>query len=202
LKNKIRIIVFDLGGVLVRIYPVRRFLRFLIKSGAPGLSGHALPFIVHRIKDMDRGRIGLRELYDTLRGQYGLRLTLSGFRDIYNASIVGPVLPGMEKLLKDLKNRFSLVLLSNTSESHVSFIRQNTGILKYFSQCFYSYEMGLAKPDDSLFRMVEQKTGAGSGEILFIDDTPGNRHAAKKKGWHAIRVIRNVPAVVSIRIRL
>jgi len=44
---------------------------------------------------------------------------------------------------------------------------------------------GLAKPDEKLFALAEQRATAHGQQILFIDNSPGHVSAAEQFGWQA-----------------
>lgn len=43
--------------------------------------------------------------------------------------------------------------------------------------------VGVEKPNQKIFEIVEQKTALKPEEILFIDNMPSNTEAASKRGW-------------------
>jgi FMN phosphatase YigB (HAD superfamily) len=46
-----------------------------------------------------------------------------------------------------------------------------------------SSAVGIKKPDPRIFKLGEQKAGAKSREILFVENSPEHIKAAKKFGW-------------------
>jgi putative hydrolase of the HAD superfamily len=83
-----------------------------------------------------------------------------------------------------------LALLSNTNPIHIDEVRRRLGPFGYgeFARCFerifYSYEMGLRKPDPAIYAAVDHELGiANPAEVLFIDDNAANIASAAKHGW-------------------
>lgn len=84
-------------------------------------------------------------------------------------------------------------MLSNTNGIHIKacdhYFRQRFGIpgvSHLFDQTFYSFEMGMWKPEEEIYQEVLSQTGHAAKEILFIDDNESNISAAKKLGFGTI----------------
>lgn len=79
-------------------------------------------------------------------------------------------------------------LLSNGNDMHFEFIDRTYGLKDRFDRMFLSQKMHLAKPEEAIFRAVDDAVrGAcpdGTGQIIFIDDIEANRKAAERYvGW-------------------
>lgn len=92
--------------------------------------------------------------------------------------------------LKQLReeNQYKLVLLSNTNELHIDWVKKNVPFYPEFKSCFHnfylSHEINLRKPDKEIFEFVLNENNFTPSETLFIDDTKENTEAAKKLGIH------------------
>ena len=93
--------------------------------------------------------------------------------------------------IKDLakKGDFKLLLLSNTNEMHIDFIKDtDIDFYKDFKACFnefyLSHEIHLRKPDVEIFEFVLQENHIKPEECLFIDDTKENTDTAASMGIH------------------
>ncbi len=92
--------------------------------------------------------------------------------------------------LKDLKENasYKLILLSNTNELHINWIKNNISHYEEFKNCFdkfyLSHEINLRKPDDYIFKFVLNKNNAKPEECLFIDDNKDNITSAKNMNIH------------------
>lgn len=98
--------------------------------------------------------------------------------------------------LKKLKKKYHLLLLSNTNEIHLSTIRQN--LIRRFGQdelriifdhCYYSFEMGMVKPEEEIYRKVLTSEQINPSETLFLDDSLENLKGAEKLGIQTIHVM-------------
>lgn len=83
---------------------------------------------------------------------------------------------------------YQLLLLSNTNEIHINWVKENIPYFERFKNCFekfyLSHEINLRKPDASIYEFVLKETHLNPEHILFIDDTKANTDAAKKLGIH------------------
>ena len=92
----------------------------------------------------------------------------------------------IERLAKEKK--YKLILLSNTNELHINWIKKNISFYQdfksYFDAFYLSHEIHLRKPNEDIFRFVLKKHQLHPSETLFIDDTFANTNAAKQLGIH------------------
>jgi len=51
----------------------------------------------------------------------------------------------------------------------------------------WSYQHGVGKPDEEIYRLTLDKLGVEAGETLFVDDRPRNVEAARKLGIRALQ---------------
>ena len=49
------------------------------------------------------------------------------------------------------KRKYPLILVSNTNQAHIEFMRQNYRLMEYFDHHVLSYEVGSLKPDRKIF---------------------------------------------------
>lgn len=91
------------------------------------------------------------------------------------------------KKLSEEKN-YQLILLSNTNEIHIDWVKTAIPFFEEFKNCFdafyLSHEIKLRKPNSDIFDYVLKKHQLKAEECLFIDDTVENTKAAAKLGIH------------------
>jgi HAD superfamily hydrolase (TIGR01509 family) len=88
-------------------------------------------------------------------------------------------------LLAYLKRRYPLILVSNTNEAHIDFIRSNYRVLEHFDHHIFSYEVGSLKPDRKIFEHAIAASGFPAETLFFTDDREENVVAARNLGLHA-----------------
>ena len=92
--------------------------------------------------------------------------------------------------LKELANKstYKLILLSNTNELHIDWVKQHIVFYEDFKNCFdqfyLSHEIQLRKPNADIFEFVLKENNLKAKNTLFIDDNSSNTATAKKLGYH------------------
>ncbi len=92
--------------------------------------------------------------------------------------------------IKKLSNNkaYKLILLSNTNELHINWIKENISFYEEFKNCFdvfyLSHEIQLRKPEPNIFEFVLKENNLKVKECLFIDDTKENIDTASELGIH------------------
>ncbi|MEJ2105467.1 MAG: HAD-IA family hydrolase [Ignavibacteriaceae bacterium] len=62
-------------------------------------------------------------------------------------------------LLPSLKKNYKLFLLSNTDSIHKKYGWEKYEFLKYFDKLILSFEIGAVKPEEKIYRAVEEASG-------------------------------------------
>jgi putative hydrolase of the HAD superfamily len=94
------------------------------------------------------------------------------------------------EFIQKLSKKYRLFLLSNTDAIHIETFEQENGVSFYsdFYQCFekiyFSFEMGMRKPDDEIFNYILKKHDLSAKRTLFVDDKKENTDAALSLGFH------------------
>ncbi|MGB8704835.1 MAG: HAD family phosphatase [Gillisia sp.] len=86
------------------------------------------------------------------------------------------------------ENKYQLILLSNTNEIHIDWIKEHVPFFEEFKECFdrfyLSHEINFRKPDAEIYEFVLMSNYLQPSECLFIDDTKANTEAASELGIH------------------
>lgn len=113
--------------------------------------------------------------------------SLDQIKTAWNTSIGEFPLYRLE-FLQMLKEKYRLFLLTNTDMIHIENFEDKVGISFFsdFYQCFekvyYSFEMGMRKPDETIFRYMIKKHDLNPSRTLFVDDKKENTDAAAAVG--------------------
>lgn len=92
------------------------------------------------------------------------------------------------EFLQMLSSKYRLFLLTNTDSIHISRFEHKVGMSFYtdFYRCFekvyYSYEMGMRKPDPEIFNSIVRKHDLSPKRTLFVDDKKDNTDVAESLG--------------------
>jgi glucose-1-phosphatase len=181
---KINAILFDLGKVLVD---------FNFETGVQALhsacsiSRNRLDEVLwdeNWIRRYERGEISTSDFHTYLCETADLQMDLPGFCQTWS-SVFLPDLIVSEDLLVSLKRNYPLILVSNTNEAHIDYVRANYRVLDYFDRTVLSYEVGSLKPDRKIFEHAIAVSGYPASELFFTDDREENILAAADLGMHA-----------------
>lgn len=86
------------------------------------------------------------------------------------------------------QKNYRLFLLSNTDAIHIAHFRKTVGEVYYqrfftsFEKVYFSFEMGLRKPQPEIYTQLLTENNLIASETLFVDDKKENTNAAEKLG--------------------
>lgn len=94
--------------------------------------------------------------------------------------------PLLDYICTDLKSKYKLAILSNTSRPEVipEVFSQNEQDL--FDEIILSRHHGAIKPDPEIFELAAAKIGVQTEECLFVDDLERHANGAKQAGMQAL----------------
>lgn len=87
------------------------------------------------------------------------------------------------ELLRICRRRVPVSLISNAT-SRLSSDLERMGLASEFDYIFNTSELGVAKPDPEVFRIITERVGVAPENSFFIDDRPDNVKAATRVGLH------------------
>lgn len=198
-------IFFDLGGVLFNI-DLPRALTALAALGVPvpmqadgsGRPLNGLPVGEHPmfqlIKEVDLGHVRREQFLATMHQVCRPGVSDQQIIDAYCTMITLPA--SRLALMKRLRSRYKVFLLSNIGDVHWDYVQRITRELGFpmdecFDHCFCSFELGVSKPDPTIFERVIKESGVVPSESLYIDDFDDNIAAGKAAGLLAYKIDGN-----------
>jgi putative hydrolase of the HAD superfamily len=184
--NNYSVIVFDLGNVLIPFdydIVVKRFNDIEEGLGDKFVKLYSENYEIH--KRFERWEISTDEFLKIMMEWLEYKVTLEEFYDIY--SNIFSLNIDTVNLLPELKKRYKLVLLSNTNYIHQKYGYEHYEFLKHFDKLILSHEAGAVKPEEKIYKAVENFTASAPLEHLFIDDVEEYVEGAKKMGWDAVQ---------------
>lgn len=180
-------IIFDLGNVLL---PIDLSLTYEAFAAYSSLSSSEIASAIIGRQlwvPYESGQQTDEEFRDFLRVQLNLTISDAEFDQAFSALLLDfPA--GVYEWIATLKSQFHLVLLSNTSSIHaerftkVALGPEGQNLFSLFHHVYYSFEMGLVKPNLSIYRRVLNDQGFSAEEVLFFDDNVANINSAKSMG--------------------
>lgn len=198
--SKYSVIVFDLGNVLIPFEytkPMNHFNKLKPGLGDKFAQHYRDHYNIHR--DFERGAISEEEYLAVTIEWLENKITADEFRrviaDIFtlNENVI--------QLIPELKKKYKVVLLSNTNPIHQRYGYGHYEFLNWFDKLFLSYEVGAVKPEEKIYRAVEQFTQKPSCEHFFIDDIQDYIEGAKRCGWHGVQFVGYDKLVEDLKAR-
>ncbi len=187
LEAKINIIFFDIGGVLLHIYP-DRMIQYISAAAdmSPRIVKGCFPEDIH--KEYERGQISDHDWFVSFKAALPQPNCLKEI-DFWRAwnQLLGQETDVVDIMI-ELKENYPVWLLSNTNPRHI----RNEVDGKYaFSQLadgtVYSFETGYRKPEKEIFKIAVGKADVDPSTCLFIDDNKENVIGAESAGFLALR---------------
>ena len=184
--NNIRVIIFDLGAVLLNINyhkTIEEFEKLGIKNSS---SFYSKKEQTNLFNLLETGKISEEDFITEVKKEckYG---SDNKIVSAWNAMLLD--LPKHRiSLLKDLNKKYDIYLLSNTNSIHISEFKNIMGYEKYevfyklFKKVYYSHEIGFRKPNKEAFQLILDENNLNADEVLFIDDSPQHIEGAKNLG--------------------
>lgn len=185
--RNITTLIFDLGGVLINL-DLERCIQNFKDLGLQNFEQHLSLFGQKGFfLKFEKGQISVPEFRDEIRKLCPNPLTDEQI-DAAWCSFLCDIPLYKLNMLMELKRNFKLLLLSNTNALHIEvataneFARVGKSITAIFDSCYYSYRMGMAKPDAEIFEALLADASVQASECLFLDDGPKNIDAANALG--------------------
>ncbi len=179
----IKTIIFDFGDIFINLDKPAT-LRELEKHNIQKFSEQ----IKKNNLDYEKGLISSEAFVNVYRGEYQ-HLDKKQILNSWNAILMD--FPEYRfKFIKKLATEkdYQLILLSNTNEIHIDYVKENVPFFEDFKNCFdafyLSHEINYRKPDAAIFKFVMENHDLKPEQCLFIDDTKENTEAAASLGMH------------------
>jgi putative hydrolase of the HAD superfamily len=190
--QKIENIIFDLGGVLLDIdYNLTRTA--FEKLGVANFDEMYSQVAADKLfQKLETGKISEENFYKEFNLCTGLHLSEQEINKAWNAMLLSFREDSLS-YLETLTPRFRIFLLSNTNNIHLNCFYQiyhqkerSKSFEQLFDKAFYSFEIGLRKPDVDCYEWVINDLQVDAGTTLFIDDSINNIHGAEKAGLRTL----------------
>ena len=189
-------IVFDFGKVLIDIEPRLSGEAFHALGARPSFTVGELGYQKHNAyQAIETGAISPAEFRQAFRQHLRYAALDSSIDAAWNALLLD-LQPWLIGPLHRLGKDYHLHVLSNTNRIHIDEVKRRLGLrasaefTRCFQNVFYSYELGLRKPDPSIYQTVDRLVGIKDpSRVFFLDDNAANVEAALQHGWKARQFI-------------
>ena len=194
-NNKIKVVLFDMGGVLIKIHP-EKFYR--ISPLLEKIFEKNIEYIENVIG------LGLESPISVIHKILKENNALHFEEDIlksFTIDYIGQNITEIEEIIVEIaKNKkFFLALLSNTNEIHFQYCLAQFPNFSCFQKLYLSYQIHLVKPDIKFFEYIlndlttYQVKKVKPEEIFYIDDSLINIQTAQTLGINGLKVTSNAP---------
>jgi len=184
--DQIRLVLFDLGGVLVELRGVPTMLAWLNHRVTLD-ELFALWLSSPVVRRFETGHATPAEFAEQIIRELSLPVSPEEFVANFQSWVVG-LLPGALDLVRSVPSRFTRATLTNNSELHWRRLMTEFDLQDAFDHHFASHLTGKIKPDREAFQNVLDTLGCGADSVFFLDDSTLNVKAARDVGMHAVQV--------------
>ena len=188
LKN----VIFDLGSVLLNLdfqMTIDAFKNLGVENINDIFSAYSQ---YHFFDEFDKGLITPDEFRNEIKKFLKNDVSDEMIDVAWNEMILDFPKDRIDFLLS-CKNNYRTFLLSNTNAIHFpgynNQLQENFNINNLsdlFEKAYYSYRLGLRKPDKEIFELVIKENNLNPAETIFIDDSPANIATANELGLRTI----------------
>lgn len=190
-KEYIKNIIFDLGNVIINIDP-ELSAQAMSQLGFQDFDkSYSLLSQSNLFDSLEKGLISPDQFHNGINAELKTNVSSDEINKAWGAMLLDFPVKRI-KLLQILAKKYRLFLLSNTNVIH--FHQYNNDLLNQFGfglnslfeKAYYSFEMGLRKPDPEIFEQVLEESNLNPFETLFIDDLDKNIDVAGRMGINTI----------------
>ncbi len=177
----IKLVIFDLGGVVIN-YSEDLYVKKLSKeTGAPA---EKISRLLMRLDPLfDSGKISLKEFESKMAKS--LKISKSSVKWAESFYELSSLNMGTYRIMRKLRKRYKVVILSNISMpryyASLKIIRKDC-CERYFASCF----LHMRKPERRIYMYVLGKMSAKPEEAVFIDNLRRNVRGAEAAGLKGI----------------
>jgi HAD superfamily hydrolase (TIGR01509 family) len=192
-KKSISNIVFDWGGVITNINfdaTIKAFADLGFTSIENIFDNYHQQELFSKL---EKGLVEPNEFYNRMRQISGTKWSDAEIQKAWCKMLLNTPISRIE-LLKKLRDKYKLYLLSNTNKIHSDYYndyledKYNIDYEGLFNKVYYSHEMGMRKPDLEIFEFVLADETLFPAETLFVDDTEINVDMASSAGIIAMHL--------------
>lgn len=191
-------LVFDLGQVVIN-YDLNKFIKsFSAKTPLDKVQNLKKIMLEYSVlaANYEKGLITSKEFYRSLSERTHYTGNYNEFSVIWNEIFDKPT-QEIVSLIKKLKNKHKIALLSNTNELHFDYLLSKyPEIFDLFDDLVLSYKIYMRKPESDIYQYLIKVCNKNPDEIFFTDDIEINIAAAKENGIKAY-VFKNTDKLIT-----
>ena len=162
------LIIFDLGNVIF-LYDHHIIVHKISKlESIPEERIHHTAFRSNLYNLFDTGKIKEEDFFNRFKEKLELKMDFKTFIPIWNNIFTAN--KGIINLIKKLKIKYKIFVLSNTNSLHFNYLMQKFSIMKEIKNFVLSFEIGSSKPHPDVYKSVLNEAKVKPEKAIFIDD--------------------------------
>jgi HAD superfamily hydrolase (TIGR01509 family) len=199
--GKIKAVIFDFGGVLVRMVDDRPRQKLAEELKVPISRLDDLVFFSETAKKASYGEIKVNHHWAAVGDALGIQPEgMPDFLERYWSA--DDVNWELLEFIKNLRPRYKVSLLSNAWDDLRKTMHERWNMDVLFDDLVISAEVGIVKPDPRIFHLAMERLGVQPAEAVFIDDMQINVEAARQQGLEGIQFLDTRQTLARLQIVL
>ncbi len=192
-QSPIEVILFDLGNVILPFthYQIAEKLSQFSQrkefQDPQRIFSYLFDFEKGAVNGYEVGKVSSIQFFKSLKKYLHLSLSFKKFIPIWNDIFTED--QGVSEIIRSLKGKKKLGLISNTNLLHFDYILSKFPVIRIFDKWILSHEMGFKKPDVHIFQKAMEWASVEPGKILLIDDMKKHVEVAVSLGMQGIHFI-------------
>ena len=201
-----KVLIFDLGGVLIDLHIERSFMALVSMGVNASLLTERACLMNEYMMKYDRGDISTAEMFGYMASQLPVAVR-EGLGDALDARLhqvwnmmLGEYAPYKFECLRRLRDGgHRVVMLSNINDGHWGEVESRfqatmgEPLSNYFDALYLSYRMRKRKPEPEIFQELLAAENVEAADCMFFDDSAENCEVARSLGIDAVLMKRNAP---------
>lgn len=182
--SKLKTIIFDMGNVIIPFDFRRGYAALERHAGIPAADIPDRIRATGLVPAFESGQIEPREFVQQLTECIGAPLTYDDFCGIWSSIFMeGTLIPA--ELVQRLRDKYRVMVLSNTNAIHFEAVWETYPILREFDHLVLSHVVKALKPDPAIYRAALAEAKARPEECFFTDDIADYVEGARAAGMQA-----------------
>jgi FMN phosphatase YigB (HAD superfamily) len=192
-QSPIEVILFDLGNVILPFthYQIAEKLSQFSQrkefQDPQRIFSYLFDFEKGAVNGYEVGKVSSIQFFKSLKKYLHLSLSFKKFIPIWNDIFTED--QGVSEIIRSLKGKKKLGLISNTNLLHFDYILSKFPVIRIFDKWILSHEVGFKKPDVHIFQKAMEWASVEPGKILLIDDMKKHVDVAVSLGMQGIHFI-------------
>lgn len=200
-KTRIRSVIWDMGGVLLRTEDQGPRIELAKRIGITLDELYSNVFANESAKLAEIGKITEKDHWSNIQGHFRLSdVELAAFQDAFWGG--DSVDENLVEFIRSLRPAYKTCLLSNAWSGTWETFDRRFHLLDIFDFRVISAEIGIAKPDPGIYIFALEKMGLTAAEAVFIDDFEHNVDAAIEVGIYGIHFKNRDQVLRELRLLL